>query len=597
MIAILKTTTCFWRNRFSPIPVLAIQLSVGDAADWGAQQSPLIALLRERWPELPSDIGAAGLVAAVAQQLQLVADVTEPDCGVSKRVPDKTKPTIFFACRDAFSAAISVQLAVEIVNGMLAEGSADAFRQLIEESIEAAEAAGFDQTMRAVLAEADRRRIPWMRAKQNSWDAVIGHGAKRRLIEADSDHGLPSGDTLRIPTAMITGTKGKTTTSLMLQHILAAAGHTVGTANTIGVSVDGREIRHGDLAGVPGALLALRDPTVTEAVLETARGSIVKWGIYPDSCDVAALLNVSAEQIEIDGIETVDEMALLKRKVLDGARRAVVLNAEDFYCAALIPEFRKLHRTILFAMDEHAPPLQEHLKLGGEAVILRGMNGEEHITLLHQAASTDIAMVEEIPATMNGVIRINIANALAASALAIGMGIEASHIKNGLALFTNSPEITHGRFNFLDEFPVRIMLDRAGPIAAMHALADAADRMTAKGKRWVLCSSVGNRPEWHFEKTMAVLAGHFDRYIPYGLEKWRRGRAPGEIQQISANWLMAAGVNANAISMAEDFPAAARIIAREATADDFVVILESDNDVVMDELRAAFAAVRGEQHA
>src|SRR5262249_54823456 len=153
----------------------------------------------------------------------------------------------------------------------------------------------------------------------------------------------------------------------------------VGATNTIGVTVARKEIAHGDLAGVPGAILALRDPTVTAAVLETARGGIVKWGIYPDSYDIAALLNVSPEQPEIDGIETVEQMAALKRRVLEGARDAVVLSAENSFCVAMIEDFRRSRRIILFSMDEQAPALREHLNGGGEAAVLHHREGAEYI--------------------------------------------------------------------------------------------------------------------------------------------------------------------------------------------------------------------------
>ena len=169
-----------------------------------------------------------------------------------------------------------------------------------------------------------------------------GRDVYRTLIQAF----YPEGDDGRIPTAMVTGTFGKTTTALMLASILASAGHTVGSATTESIRIGSEDIALGDFAAFDGASVVLRDATVTAAVLETARGGLIKRGMYLDRCDVAALLNVEREQIGIDGIETLDDMAALKRKVLDAARNAVVLNADDPRCLALAPEFASSMATV-----------------------------------------------------------------------------------------------------------------------------------------------------------------------------------------------------------------------------------------------------------
>src|SRR5689334_15571278 len=151
MITILGTTNCFWRNRFSTRPVLAVRLSLDGAEAWRGDASPLFSVLHERWRDLAPGMGAAALVAGVAQQLQCVADGVESDCGLSRRITDSAKPTVFFACRDHVSAEMSVRLAVEIVNAMLAGPGIAAFQQLLADSIEGAEAAGFDPDMRVLL--------------------------------------------------------------------------------------------------------------------------------------------------------------------------------------------------------------------------------------------------------------------------------------------------------------------------------------------------------------------------------------------------------------------------------------------------------------
>jgi cyanophycin synthetase len=173
----------------------------------------------------------------------------------------------------------------------------------------------------------------------------------------------------RIPTALITGSNGKTTTARMLDHILREEGHVVGTATTDGVTIDGETVAEGDVAGPSGASIVLRDPTVSAAVLETARGGILKRGIYLDRCEVSALLNVQQEQVGIDGIETLDDMARLKRKVIETARRAFVLNAQDPLCMA-ISRSLPVARTILFSLEASAEDALAHLRAGGTVVTL-----------------------------------------------------------------------------------------------------------------------------------------------------------------------------------------------------------------------------------
>ena len=189
----------------------------------------------------------------------------------------------------------------------------------------------------------------------------------------------PQGDDGRIPTVMVTGTTGKTSTSTMLASILASAGHVVGSATTEGVRIDGELIEQGDLASADGASIVLRDATVTAAVLETARGGIVKTGLYVDRCDVAALLNVERDQIGMDGVETLDDMVAIKRKVLDVARKAVVLNADDPRCLALAEEFKPRLRTILFSKSPETAAIRDHVASGGDALFLAKRDGRETI--------------------------------------------------------------------------------------------------------------------------------------------------------------------------------------------------------------------------
>jgi cyanophycin synthetase len=388
----------------------------------------------------------------------------------------------------------------------------------------------------------------------------------------------------RIPTAMITGTKGKSTTTRMLGRILACAGHTVGAVTTDGVTIGEEEVASGDLAGYTGATIVLRDPTVTAAVLETARGGLIKSGMYLDWCDVAALTNVDREQIGMDGIETVEDMAALKRKVLEAARKAVVLNADDAHCAAMAQEFAKSIRTILFSLDANSAQIRKHLGNGGEAIVL---TDEKSIEIQNDSGVIPLLQITELPSAMNGIIRVNIANAMAAAGLAIGLGIELDHICEALKRYDNSLENTGGRFSFAEGFPMKIMFDRAAQAPSYAAVMPVIDVIPVKGKRICAFTVAGNRPTWTFEEAVAALIGHFDRYICFEFAEYRRGKQPGEIAAILADELKKAGVEPACISITQSNNEAARIIAGEATNDDLVAVLGMGAKSV-EEYRAAF---------
>jgi cyanophycin synthetase len=401
----------------------------------------------------------------------------------------------------------------------------------------------------------------------------------------------PPGDEGRIPTAMITGTKGKTTTTLMLSSILHAAGHAVGNATTDGVTIDGELVLAGDYAESKGASIVLQDPTVTAAVLETARGGLLSGGMYLDRCDVAALLNVGREQIGINGIETLDQMAALKRKVLDAARKAVVLNADDPRCAGLAPDYRAHLRTILFSLDPDSPEIQAHIDAGGEALTIGSTQSRETIMHLDAKGATPLVRTDEFPASQGGIIRPNIANAMAASGLALGLAIEPRFIRQGLARYEITVESSKGRFNFVDGLPVRMLFDRAADPPGLAAVVSVIEAMAPAGKRICVLTAPGNRPDRHFEESAAAVAGHFDRFVCYEDDHYRRGKPPGEIAARLSRGLAAAGAQADAIQVVDSPSDAAQAVASTADPGDFVAVFGWNVVASVEAYRAAFRAL------
>jgi cyanophycin synthetase len=398
---------------------------------------------------------------------------------------------------------------------------------------------------------------------------------------------FPAGEDGRIPIALVTGSNGKTTTTRMLDHILRAQGHIVGSATTDGVTINGETIVDGDLAGVSGASIVLSDTTVSAAVLETARGGLLRSGIFVDVCDVATLLNVDREQIQMDGVETVADMAQLKRKVLDTSRGAVVLNAEDAYCLQISREF-PVDRTILFSFDSSNPDVQNHTAKGGIAVTVVRLASGETIVICRGGSEIPVLRVDSIPATRGGIVRFNVANALAAVALAYGMKVPVETIVAGLSAFNLSLEHSPGRFNLVDGFPLPVLFDFANNPPALGATINSIDRLTCAGRRICAFTSPGNRPDHQIEDCGRVVSGHFNYYICFERSDWRRGRAESEIVRRLEHGLLTAGVREDQIASAFTQERALEIAAKVANSDDLLVVLGTDVKKSIGDLRRAF---------
>ncbi|MBI9021303.1 MAG: hypothetical protein JEZ10_08640 [Verrucomicrobia bacterium] len=376
----------------------------------------------------------------------------------------------------------------------------------------------------------------------------------------------------RIPLAMVTGTKGKTTTIRMLAHILTTAGHRVGFACTDGVVIAGEYLRHGDASGYDDSRTVLRNKSITAAILEVARGGLLKTGPYMDRCDVAALLNVGREQIGIDGVDTVEQMARVKQRVIHAAKGAVVLNADDEQCVRLIGEY-PVERVVLFSLEADNAVVKKHVEAGGVAFQRRSFFGEDCIVRCEGDSLVPLLSVARLPSCRNGLFPQNIANAMAATALAEGLSISREDIRKGLETFENSIEQSPGKLNFIDGYSQTILIDNAAQPPACEALAESLKKVSVPGKRVCMVYTVGNRPGWHYEEMTAALAPHFDHFICYELESYRRGRAPGEISNLLQTGLIKAGVSRGHIDLAQGYEEATRKLSQIAGRGDLLVIL------------------------
>jgi len=329
----------------------------------------------------------------------------------------------------------------------------------------------------------------------------------------------------RIPLIAVTGTNGKTTTTLLIEHAARTAGLRTGCTTTEGVFIDGHQIARGDCTGYRSARAVLASPEVEIAVLETARGGILKRGLAYDQCDVAVVLNVSADHLGLDGVDTIEELAKVKAVVAARARRAVVLNAEDDHCVAMAAQLAEGVEVLYFALDAENPVLVRHLERGGRAVYLQ----DNSIVLANGARHEALLNVRSMPVTMKGAARYNIANSLAAAAALSASGFGNPEIADGLRTFVSDWKHNPLRSNVFDVDGVTVIVDYAHNSAAYAALAETARALTP-GRLVGVVAAPGDRRDEDLVDIGATCAAGFDELVVYETEN--RGRAAGEVSRL-----------------------------------------------------------------
>jgi cyanophycin synthetase len=365
-------------------------------------------------------------------------------------------------------------------------------------------------------------------------------GTPRDVGGAIMDMLFPEGSRSRIPVAALTGTNGKTTTARMLAHVLKMAGHTVGNTSTDAVYIDGTMTVKGDMTGPTAASMVLRDPTVDMAVLETARGGIVRAGLGYAHCDVGAVLNVTSDHLGLGGVETVDELAEVKRLVVEVAKDAAILNADDIQTLKMADYTTA--KNIYYVTARPANPLvREHIKLGKQAVVLeQGLNGDQ-IVIYDNGQQIPLIWTHLIPATLEGKASHNVENAMFTAAMAYALGLTLDQIRNGLRTFDNSFYQSPGRMNVFDEHGFRVILDYGHNEAAVGAMVDLVERLNPMGKRIVCLTCPGDRRDEDIRAVALKTAGKFDHYICHSDDN-PRGRTPTEVPEMIKAVLMEAGV-------------------------------------------------------
>ncbi|HYO30729.1 MAG TPA: Mur ligase family protein, partial [Thermomicrobiales bacterium] len=395
-------------------------------------------------------------------------------------------------------------------------------------------------------------------------------GHPRHVGRAVIDMLFPPGSPSRVPIVAVTGTNGKTTTSRMIAQIMKQAGKTVGMTTTDGIYIDGTQIASGDMSGPNSAQMVLKNPAVDYAVLETARGGILRAGLGFDRCDVAVVTNIAADHLGLRGVNTVADLAKVKSVVPQATLRdgASVLNADNEWTVEMARTARG--EIIFFSLEEENVVVRDHLRERGRVVVLRPTRHGEMITVIEHRRDTSLLLAEEIPATLNGRVRVNIANALAAVAAALAQDVQLEHIRHALRGFTSNFYQTPGRFNLMEIDGKQVMIDYCHNVAGLEAVGDFVRRFGAEKTIGVL-TMPGDRRDEDIH-AFGVLAGKTFDEVVIREDDDRRGRPHGQIAGVLEAAVAEAGMAPEKVTVILDEVKSGREAVARADKNDLVVV-------------------------
>ena len=370
-----------------------------------------------------------------------------------------------------------------------------------------------------------------------------------------------------VPIGVVTGTNGKTTTVRLATHIIRAGDRNVGLSSTDWIAVNDRIIDRGDWSGPGGARAVLRETDVDLAILESARGGLLRRGLGVETADVALITNIAADHLGDFGSQDLGELLNIKwivsRAVAASGR--LILNADDPMLCAKANDYAG--DLVWFSLHADNAVVQEHVNNGGLAFILDG-----HDLLLIQGTGSELICSDvEIPIALGGAARHNVANALAAAALTFCLGESLTNIRTGLT--TMSQDDNPGRCNVYDIDGYKVLVDFAHNPHAMQALFDMARGMPVK--RRVLCfGQAGDRPDDLIrEFTRSAWAIGLDRVIVSELAAYYRGKAEGDVFRIIRDELIACGATPGQIEHHQEESESLAAAIKWAEPGDLVIML------------------------
>lgn len=415
-------------------------------------------------------------------------------------------------------------------------------------------------------------------------------GMPRNIASSILDMIYPPGSSAVIPIVSVTGTNGKTTTTRMIQHILEHSGYAVGATTTHGVYIGSECVKEGDTTGPVSAEQVLNDRRVEAAVLETARGGIVRNGLGYYKADVAVFTNLAEDHLGNDGIDTMEDLLYVKSLVVEAVKSdgASVLNADDPWVMKAREAARGKH--ILFSMDEKNNDLIQHLEEGGCGVFQK----DREIVLAQGRSIQKVLSLEEIPAVMKGALRHNVYNTMAALAAAYALGITMEKIREALKTFSCDDNMNPGRFNIYEMDDFKVVLDYAHNVDGYKAAIEGLKSMNPSRLVGVI-GVPGDRRDGDIREVGKLSGESFDRIIIKEDEELR-GRYPLEVGNLLLQGVLESGMPRDRVEIIPKETKALEKAMADAEAGDVIAVFFEKMEPLVEMIKPVEGNHRIEQH-
>lgn len=386
-----------------------------------------------------------------------------------------------------------------------------------------------------ILSEARKRGIPILGLNENNM-IQLGYGKYSYTVPAnlgDDTSGNDIADDIieklfkntskSIPLVAVTGTNGKTTTTRLIAHILTIEGYKVGMTTTSGIYIDGECIYKGDTTGPKSALTVLTNKDINAAVLETARGGIIREGLAYDLADVGVITNITEDHLGLDEIENIEALAKVKALIGEAVKQDgyVVINGDDKICISILNRFKS--KLIIFSNNKNNEVMRLNINNGGYGIYV----DEGNIIIQRGTQLQKLLEVKDIGIAMRGILKYNIENAMAACATAVGLGISYDTIKTGLMSFYCNQDQNPGRFNVYFVSNIMVILDYGHNIEGYKCVLDGIKHIEHRKLIGVI-GVPGDRLDNDILKVGKCAGENFD-YIFIKEDADKRGRAKGEV--------------------------------------------------------------------